>query len=66
MEGGSVGVFSLAGIRSELALDSLRWASLPGVVPAARFAFAWRKDHTLTPLQQAFIDMAAGMDLQNN
>jgi DNA-binding transcriptional LysR family regulator len=66
MEGGTVGVFSLAGIRSELALGSLRWAPLPGIVPAARFAFAWRKDHTLTPLQQAFIDMTAAMDLQNS
>ncbi|WP_342561168.1 LysR family transcriptional regulator [Paenibacillus sp. FSL R7-0345] len=67
MEGGTVGVFSLAGIRSELAMGSLRYAPLPGIAPAAaRFAFAWRKDHTPSPLQQAFIDMAAGMSLEDN
>lgn len=67
VEGGTVGVFSLAGIRTELALGSLRYAPLPGIAPpAARFAFAWRKDHTPSPLQQAFMDMATGMTLDDN
>jgi DNA-binding transcriptional LysR family regulator len=57
-EGGSVGLFSKAGIEAELALGSLRYAPLPGNHgEQSRFALAWRKDHTLTPLQQAFVEM---------
>lgn len=55
MEGGTIGIFSKAGITAELALGSLHCAPLPGIKPAAtRFAIAWRKDQALTPLQQAF------------
>ncbi|WP_042198710.1 LysR family transcriptional regulator [Paenibacillus camerounensis] len=67
MEGGTVGIFAKAGIETELALGRLRCSPLPGIVPpAARFAYAWRKDHALTPLQQAFIDMAAEINHQIN
>ncbi|MNE77346.1 LysR substrate binding domain protein [compost metagenome] len=58
-EGGSVGLFSKAGIEAELALGSLRCAPLPGnQAEQSGFVLAWRKDHTLTPLQQAFIEIA--------
>ncbi|WP_310828805.1 LysR family transcriptional regulator [Paenibacillus pedocola] len=58
-EGGSVGLFSKAGIEAELALGSLRYAPLPGnQAEQGGFVLAWRKDHTLTPLQQAFLEIA--------
>lgn len=58
-EGGAVGLFSKAGIEAELALGSLRCAPLPGKqAEQSCFALAWRKDHTLTPLQQAIVEIA--------
>ncbi|MNF11428.1 LysR substrate binding domain protein [compost metagenome] len=59
-EGGGVGLFSEAGIRAEAASGSLRYIPLPGVQPDhGEFVLAWRKDHPLTPLQQAFVELAA-------
>jgi DNA-binding transcriptional LysR family regulator len=62
-EGGSVGLFSRTGIEAELAAGRLQYAALPGIPPKdASYVVAWRKDHTLTPLQQVFVDMAAAKD----
>lgn len=59
-EGGSMGLFSKAGIEEELLSGRLCSLPLPGVQPqAGSFMFAWRKDHTLSPLQQAFITSAS-------
>ncbi|MNW70358.1 LysR substrate binding domain protein [compost metagenome] len=55
-----MGLFSKAGIEAELALGSLRYAPLPAYqADQGGFVLAWRKDHTLTPLQQAFIEIAS-------
>ncbi|MRN54446.1 LysR family transcriptional regulator [Paenibacillus monticola] len=57
-EGGTVGIYSRAGIEAELALGQLKFTSLPGILPEnSGFVLAWRKDHTLTPVQQAFADL---------
>ncbi|MNO23556.1 HTH-type transcriptional activator CmpR [compost metagenome] len=59
-EGGGVGLFSKAGIQAEAASGSLRYLPLPGVQPDhGEFVLAWRKDYPLTPLQQAFTELAA-------
>ncbi|WP_342435628.1 LysR family transcriptional regulator [Paenibacillus sp. FSL L8-0436] len=59
-EGGNVGLFSKAGVADEVALGRLSYAPLPGISPGlATYVMAWRKDYTLTPLQQAFVEMAA-------
>lgn len=59
-EGGRIGLFSKAGIEDEVSAGRLLYAALPGS-PCERLSYvlAWRKDYTLTPLQQAFADMAA-------
>lgn len=60
IEGDSIGIFSKAGVETEIALGLLRSAPLPGIVPeSGTFALAWRKDHILTPLQQSFCDLLA-------
>ncbi|WP_238651696.1 LysR family transcriptional regulator [Paenibacillus piscarius] len=58
-EGGAVGVFSMAGIAAEVAAGRLAYARLPGIQPGGgAFVLAWRKDYTLSPLQEAFVRMA--------
>jgi len=60
IEGDSIGIFTKAGVETEIALGLLRSAPLPGIVPeSGTFALAWRKDHILTPLQQSFSDLLA-------
>ncbi|MHA6528914.1 LysR family transcriptional regulator [Paenibacillus sp. BAC0078] len=60
-EGGGVALFSKAGIMEEVAAGSLSYAALPGVQPDhGDFVLAWRKDSALTPLQQAFVNLAVG------
>ena len=60
IEGDSIGIFTKAGVETEIALGLLRSAQLPGIVPEnGTFALAWRKDHILTPLQQSFCDLLA-------
>lgn len=60
--GGAVGVFSMAGIASEVAAGRLAYAKLPGIQPGdGAFMLAWRKDYTLSPLQEAFAGMAAAL-----
>ncbi|UQZ37048.1 transcriptional regulator [Paenibacillus sp. PK3_47] len=62
-EGGCVGLFSKKGIEAEVAAGRLQYAALPGIPPKqASYVAAWRKDHTLTPMQQAFVDMTAAKD----
>lgn len=62
-EGGSVGLFSKKGIEAEVSSGRLQYAALPGIPPKeASYVLAWRKDHTLSPLQQVFVDMAASKD----
>jgi DNA-binding transcriptional LysR family regulator len=57
-EGDSVGIFSKTGIETEVAHGTLRYATLPGIVPeSGGFVLAWRKDHILTPLQQSFSEI---------
>ncbi|QUL52346.1 LysR family transcriptional regulator [Paenibacillus tritici] len=59
--GGMVGVFSKSGIAAEVAAGRLAYAGLPGIHPGdGAFVLAWRKDYTLSPLQKAFAEMAAG------
>ncbi|MEK3836083.1 MULTISPECIES: LysR family transcriptional regulator [unclassified Paenibacillus] len=59
--GRMVGVFSRSGIEGEVTAGRLAYAKLPGILPAdGSFVLAWRKDYTLSPLQQAFAGMAAG------
>ncbi|OKP92389.1 hypothetical protein A3848_07950 [Paenibacillus sp. P32E] len=60
--GGGVGLCSKTGIEAELAAGVLSCIPLPGVQPEhGEFALAWRKDYTLTPLQLAFAELAAGI-----
>ncbi|WP_379152132.1 LysR family transcriptional regulator [Paenibacillus sp. sgz5001063] len=60
--GGGVGLCSKNMIAAELAAGSLRCIPLPGIQPEhGEFALAWRRDYTLTPLQLAFADLAAGV-----
>lgn len=60
--GGAVGVFSMAGIAAEVAAGRLTYARLPGIQPGdSAFVLAWRKDYTLSPLQEAFAGMAAAL-----
>lgn len=57
--GGTVGVFSMAGITAEVAAGRLAYTRLPGIQPGdSAFVLAWRKDYTLSPLQKAFAGMA--------
>ncbi|WP_150271680.1 LysR family transcriptional regulator [Paenibacillus tepidiphilus] len=59
-EGGSVGLFSKAGILAEVSAGTLKYAPLPGAQAEPSTVFiAWRKDYTLTPLQEAFAALAA-------
>ncbi|WP_151736383.1 LysR family transcriptional regulator ['Paenibacillus yunnanensis' Narsing Rao et al. 2020] len=59
-EGGCVGLFSRTGIASELAAGTLKCAALPGSpVESSQIFLAWRKDYTLTPLQEAFAALAS-------
>ncbi|OKP95119.1 LysR family transcriptional regulator [Paenibacillus sp. P46E] len=60
--GVGVGLCSRTGIETELAAGLLCCIPLPGVQPEhGEFALAWRKDYTLTPLQLAFAELAAGL-----
>lgn len=64
-EGGGIGVFSKTGIETEAAEGRLAYAPLPGIHPGeGAFVLAWRKDYTLSPLQQAFADMASADCIQ--
>ncbi|MNI45798.1 HTH-type transcriptional activator CmpR [compost metagenome] len=66
-EGGTVGIFSKSGIEAELALGSLRYAPLPGIAAEQeQFVLAWRKDYTLSPVQQTFVEMAADSQNRDN
>lgn len=56
-QGDAVGIFSKKGIEAELSTGRLRYTSLPGIqAEAGGFMLAWRKDYTLSPLQQAFLN----------
>lgn len=60
-EGGGVALFSKAGITDEVTAGSLSCTALPGIQPDhGDYVLAWRKDTALTPLQQAFVDLATG------
>lgn len=56
-EGEGIAIYSKRGIKRERAQGLLRCAPLPGIQPdLCGFGFAWRKDHSLTPLEQAVLD----------
>ncbi|WP_410515198.1 LysR family transcriptional regulator [Paenibacillus sp. BR2-3] len=64
-QGGTVGIFSKKGIQADLELGRLRYAPLPGVLPERTgFTLVWRKDHRLTPIQQAFAEIIADSALE--
>ncbi|GGF62808.1 LysR family transcriptional regulator [Paenibacillus albidus] len=57
-EGGYVGLFSKAGIEQEVIQGLLCYASLPGHLPErSGFVLAWRKDYTLSPVQESFAEL---------
>lgn len=61
-EGGCVGVYSKRGIEKEVEQGHLRFRPLPGEPPEkSGFFLTWRKDYTLSPVQQAFADILAGL-----
>src|SRR5437879_4042349 len=41
--------------------EGLELTSLTGIIPPRVVVLAWRADRTLTPAQQAFVDVAAAM-----
>lgn len=58
IEGDSVGICSKAAIIEDVELGRLSYINLPGRLPeSGGFVLGWRKDHILTPLQQAFVDL---------
>jgi LysR family transcriptional regulator, transcriptional activator of the cysJI operon len=64
-QGSAVGVFSKRGIEPELALGRLRCTPLPGIMPGnGRFMLAWRKDYTLSPLQQTFVEYCTSAGIE--
>jgi DNA-binding transcriptional LysR family regulator len=58
--GEGMAVFSKKGIEAEISQGRLRYAPLPGDPPnKGGFLLVWRKDHLLTPLEQAVLDYFA-------
>ncbi|SET29083.1 LysR family transcriptional regulator [Paenibacillus sp. NFR01] len=59
-EGRSIGLLPKNAIKNELEAGTLAFASLPGESPGPiSSVLAWQKDYTLTPLQEAFVELAA-------
>ncbi|OBZ14279.1 hypothetical protein A8L34_10005 [Bacillus sp. FJAT-27264] len=64
-EAGGVAIYSKKGIQREVAQNRLRYAPLPGIQPdKGGFFIAWRKDHLLTPLEEAVLDYFAQRSAQ--